>query len=771
MIKRTLVSLSFTLAPLAIVSADTTKSLEDKVTLADLPLTQRCYAHVPPVKQGSTADPSSLPVIADADHVSGQNNTFVFTDNVNVKQDIKTLTADKITYNKDSQLAEAEGNVRFTDGQLTLSAQQVHANLQSSTAQAFDTDYQFHGKGGRGSSDELIVLDKQHYILNEASYTSCPPGDTTWKVSAKEFNIDNEDNIGTARHAKLYLKDIPIFYFPYFSYPLGNERKSGLLIPSVSSSSTDGFSYEQPIYWNIAPNYDATLNIKAMSDRGVLAKGEMRYLQPQFTGMLNAEYLPDDKIYGDDRYLLSWRHNSISTKNLRFNVDYAKVSDNYYLTDIDTPIGSQTDNQLLQTSKLSWVERYWNAEVEIRDFQVLSDSSQPHIVMPKIAFEGYYPTNWYNLEADIYAEATRFDHKEHDVYTGSRYHFEPKIVLPLYTQAAFINTELTYLLTKYDQDIPSPYKETWYADLDESVTRSLPMFSIHGGLNFERNANFFDNRLTQTLVPQVKYLYVPYENQDGIGLYDTAPLQTDYYALFRDRSYSGLDRVADANQLTVGVSSSFFNQNFEERFRAAIGQVFYFTPSRVTLPSYTNVTDVSKSALLAEIDVNYDKRWFYRGGVEFDTEKGDLKRGNSTIERRWAWNKLVQLNYRYIKSTEELEQQNIKGIVNQVGSKVAWPINEQWSAIGSYYYDIDNSRKIEFLAGVKYEDCCWGVSLVYDQHMKTGYGSIGDIDNNYKIEDSIKLQIELKGLANFGSGAKTRLSQGLFDYGRPFANK
>ncbi|MDO6527748.1 LPS assembly protein LptD [Motilimonas sp. 1_MG-2023] len=771
MIKRTLVFVGPFLAPSALINAAPAESFESNViTIADLPLTQRCYAYVPEVVLAPDIDPNTTEVEVLSDSTSSEANTFVYKGNVKVTQGLKELKSDTLTYNSDTQKAQALGNIHFTDGQVSITGAQIDADLSNDTATSYDSRYQFHGKGGRGKSDELEVLDKEHYNLYQASYTSCPPGDKTWEVRAKQFEIDNEEELATAKHATFWIQDVPVFYFPYFSYPIGSNRKSGFLIPSVSSSSDNGITYEQPIYWNIAPNQDATFTIKTMAQRGVHGLAEYRYLLPNNNGQFNAEFLDNDKKTDEDRYLMHWNHNTNVGGHFRFNTNYTKVSDDNYFNDLGSTVGSRTDNQLLQTASTAWLEKNWNAEIEVRDFQVLGGNA-PHVVMPKVAFNGYYPTNWNHIEANIFAEITKFDHKDDNVYVGTRYHLQPKLLLPLYSQAAFLNTELSYLLTHYQQTIPDMMKESWYRDLDEDVTRSLPSFSMHGGFNFERETEFLGESYTQTLIPQVKYLYVPYRDQSNIGLYDSSPLQLDYYGLFRDQRYSGIDRIADANQVTVGVSTSYLDDDFTDRFRFAIGQMFYLEQSRTSLPSDTIINDDNTSALVAQTDFNFDDNWFFHGGIEVDTSSREFSRGNTTLERRWAWNKLVQLNYRYIKAPEDNKNNYVKGVVNQIGTKAAWPFNDQWSAIASYYYDADNKRSFETLAGIKYEDCCWALSLVYDRHMKTSYGQIGDINNNYDLSSSIKFQIELKGLAGFGSSASSSLSQGLFSYGRPFANK
>ncbi len=744
-------------------------------TQADLPLVQRCYAHVPRV----TAEPKNqnkLPVNVDADTVSGTQSKVIFEGNVIAEQGIITLISDYADYDRITEEIFAVGNVYYKDGQISVKGDRLNAQMGAKTATAFDGKYQLHGQGGRGIAAQMDVLDNNNYQLEDSTYTSCPPGDNTWQVKATTFKIDKEEEIATAYNATLWLKDVPIFYFPYMNYPIGDKRKSGLLIPSVSSSSDNGFTYEQPIYWNIAPNQDATLTVKTMSKRGTHLLGEYRYLLPGHTGKVNAEYLSNDKQRKDennnslDRYLFSWKHNGALSKNLRLSADYSKVSDDHYFTDLGSSAGARTDNQLLQTAKLSYLEKNWNASMEVRDFQVLGGEA-PHTVLPKLAFNGYYPTGWNNLQADLYTELSKFDNKDERVYTGTRFHFEPKVTLPLYNQSAFLNTELKYMLTTYKQDIPEKdkVKESWYSDLDEDVTRALPQFKVDTGMEFERNANLFGDAYTQTLTPRAQYLYVPYKDQSNIGLYDTAALQLDYYGLFRDRRYSGYDRIADANQLTLGATTGFLDDDGQQKFRLALGQVFFFEPSKVKLPSESGIQIASKSAVVAETDINFDDNWYFHGGIEYDTKEKYTKRFNSSIERRWGWNKLVQLNYRFIALPKENGQSiSAKDAVNQVGSKIAWPITDQWQVVSSYYYDLENSRPFEALIGVKYESCCWAISVMYDKHIKTTFGSPSDWAKNYQTASGIKVQFELKGLAGFGTGASSSLSQGLFNYGRPF---
>lgn len=729
---------------------------------------RQCYSNVPPnVPNTNTQPDNEIPVNIEALSISGKNNRIIYQDDVHLIKGDKYLVADKMTYFIDEERALAEGNANYIDGGVTLYSDNMETNLKNDQNTLYQTNYQFHGTGGRGNADKMYDNGLNLYELSTSTYTACPPEDTTWKLDATTLYIDKNEEVGSAYNAVLSIKNVPIFYFPYFSYPLTDKRKTGLLFPSFKWSDTNGMTYSQSLYINLAPNMDATLTPTYMPHRGTKIAGEYRYLLDAGTGNIQAEYLADDKIRGFDRYLYHWDHNVNFAQNWNFNAKYNKVSDDNYFNDLDTKYGDRSDNTLLKTANLSYTEENWKSELEVRSFQVLGGDS-PHTVMPKLSFDAYKPLNWKSLQFDLYSEVTKFDHTDENVYTGSRIHIEPKLSLPLYYDSMFVNTELKYMLSFYNQDIPDEKKYEWYNDLQSSVNRYIPSFKIHSGVNFERDLSFMGSNYRQTLVPQMQYLYVPYQDQSGIGLYDTATLQQDYYGLFRNNRYSGYDRIADANQFTLGVSSSFLNSQGQERMRFALGQNYYLTPSKIYLPQYSNQDVIeTRSSLIAQFDMNFENSYFLHSGIEWDTGNNLIKRANTTIEKRWLYNTFTQINYRYIALPKEggSPEELAKGLVNQLGGKMNWSINNQWTAFASVYHNLKYDLPFENIIGIKYQSCCWAIGFTYDSHMNAYYGDLNDINNEVKTEQSLNINFELMGLGGvgFSSGGK-----GIFNYGRPF---
>ena len=754
------------------------KSLEEKSAPRDVNVYfKQCYQQVPPItERNNDLDKNQIPISINADSLRGLDGHIIYQGNVNAVQGDKALDTDKLTYNRSTQQANAIGNARYVDGQVTLIADQIDTNFKTDESSIIQTQYQFHGQGGRGSADRIYDNGQGQYELNASSYTACPPNDVTWSLDASTLYIDKTEDMGTAYNAVLRIKDVPVFYFPYISYPLSDTRKTGILFPTYEFSSVNGFTYKQPLYLNLAPNQDATITPTYMENRGLLVAAEYRYLFNVGAGTLQLEYLNDDKIREDDngndigeRYLIHWDHDVDFAEDWNFNADYNKVSDEYYFNDITTEYGSRSDNQLLQTANLNYTKANWNAELEVRNFQVLDgdgddDDDTPHIVLPKLAFNAYQPLHWKSLQFDWYSEITRFEHNDDDVYTGTRIHVEPKLLLPLYYDSLFVNTELKYMLSYYQQDLDNATKYDWYDDLDESVVRYLPSFKINSGINLERDFTWFGDNYRQTLVPQIQYLYVPYQDQSGIGLYDTTALQQDYYGLFRDNRYSGYDRIAEADQVTVGLSTSFLNDQGKERLRFAIGQNYYFSESRTVLPTDDDDDDneLNKSSIISEVDVNFDNDYFFHGGIEWDIDDNFIQRANTTFEKRWAYNTYAQLSYRYYKEDADADWDEI---VNQVGTKVNWSINTQWSTFASYYYNVEFKNSYESIIGLKYQSCCWAIGLTYDKHMLSYYGDEDNYNDDIETENSISLTLELMGLGGVGDSG---YEDGLFDYGRPF---
>lgn len=481
---------------------------------------------------------------------------------------------------------DALGNVHYDDNQVILKGPKAWSNLNTKDTNVWQGDYQMVGRQGRGTADLMKQRGENRYtILENGSFTSCLPGSDTWSVVGSEVIHDREEQVAEIWNARFKLGSVPIFYSPYLQLPVGDKRRSGFLIPNAKYSTKNGVEFSLPYYWNIAPNFDATITPHYMNKRGgVMWENEFRYLTQLGSGLTEFDYLPSDKVYEDDhssdsnsrRWLFYWNHSGVIDQVWRLNADYTKVSDPDYFNDFSSKYGSSTDGYATQKFSAGYVNQNFDATVSTKQFQVFDrESSNSYSAEPQLDVN-YYQNDVGPFDTHLYGQVAHFVNSNNNMPEATRVHFEPTINLPLSNGWGSLNTEAKLLATHYQQSNLDKYNAANGTDYKESVSRVMPQFKVDGKMVFERD---LQEGFTQTLEPRVQYLYVPYRDQSEIGNYDSTLLQSDYTGLFRDRTYSGLDRIASANQVTTGLTSRVYDAAAVERFNISVGQIYYFTES------------------------------------------------------------------------------------------------------------------------------------------------------------------------------------------------
>ena len=288
-----------------------------------------------------------------------------------------------------------------------------------------------------------------------------------------------------------------------------------------------------------------------------------------------------------------------------------------------------------------------------------------------------------------------------------------------------------------------------------------------------------------TIEPHIQYLYRPYRNQNNIGSqrhsdylglgYDSALLQQDYFSLFRDRRYSGLDRIASANQFTLGGTTRFYDANAEERFNLSLGQIVYLNNSRID-DSTENSTTGRSSSWALESNWKINDQWNWRASYQYDTRLDHASLANTSLEYNPSGNNLVQLNYRY--ASKDYIDQNLTSSVNrynqdiqQLGGTVAWELGDKWAVVGRYYQDLALNKPVEQYAGVQYNTCCWSAGVgvrryLVDKSSKRAYKD----EKDTLYDNSINFTIKLTGLGrnDHHSGLVDMLDKGMLPYVKPF---
>lgn len=715
----------------------------------------------------SAAELNKIRIISDSSNAE-MNKQAIFSGNVIFSQGDRHIAADEAILNQETQQFDANGNLVFQDSNFTVTAQSLQAQMRTNRATLEGAKYWLHGQQVNGDAEKLQITINNNLILTNTNFTTCPPDNVSWLLEAEKIKINSEEEWGEIWNAKVRIAGVPVFYIPYMTIPVSDKRKSGFLYPSFSTSTTSGFEVSAPYYWNIAPEYDLTFTPNYMSNRGIFTKTEFRYLAGDAqNGRLNLEYLGNDQLLSSrpNRYLYNWQHQGAIDKHWRVMSNFTEVSDNNYFNDLKSDVNRATDNQLSRIGEVSYFENNWDLSTRVQDIKVLGEEEKPYQVMPQVNFNFRAADFWSNLDFGFNSELTNFAHQDNDVNTATRLHMAPSITLPIHGPSGSLTSQVKLMQTNYWQTNLDPNK-----NLDDSVNRTIPQVRINGQINFERFTELFEQNYRQTLEPQFQYLYVGYEDQRNIGIYDTAQLQDDYYGLFRDRRFSGLDRIADANQMTLGVTTRLFDDHNQEVTKFSLGQIFYLEDSKLGHEDSIFEQNQATSILAAELDTRLTQDWYLGAAIQYDTNTSDNKKTEATLDFRPEANKLLQLSYRYV---PDLLNSNTNDIANisQAGVRAAWPINDSLYFVGNWYYDLNENRSVETYTGFQYESCCYALRLSYHYRIKTNYDdNIGSsaIDSRELFESGVYFNVIIKGLGGSGPlGVTDMLNDGLFNYRKP----
>ncbi|WP_185834359.1 LPS assembly protein LptD [Vibrio cholerae] len=742
---------------------------------AQLPNGEQCL-----VNQPEPINPGQQPINVEADKleaINGQKATY--SGNVVVVQGKKRIAADNVTLHQQENVVVAEGNVQFSDGEIKTHSTKATNHLNTDEMTLENTRYQFLCEPGRGEAVYVSKTGKAVYEIEDGSITSCPDGDNAWRMRASSIDVDQNEEIATFYNPRLEVQNVPVFYLPYLTVPIGDTRKTGFLYPTASYGSRNGYSFEVPIYWNLAPQYDLETTFNYMQKRGTQLNSVFRYLTDFGAGQIKSEYLADDQLHTElgDRWAFQYEHNGIYQQAWKFEIDYSKVSDINYFSDLDSGVGNREDGQLIQEGRATYRSDNWDSALLVRDFQLLTkdttSTNLPYRLMPQLSYNYYAPETMKYLDLDLVSHISRFETDARGKPSATRVHIEPGLKIPFSNTWGNWTTEARVLGTYYQQDLD----KTTDAKLEESVTRVIPEIRSVAGIVLERDTVLLDD-YTQTLEPKIQYLYVPEKYQDNIGLYDSTELQTDYYGLFRSRKYSGVDRIESANQVSYGASTRFFDSNYKERLNIAFGQIFYLD-SKLN-PSNDNSKDKesSYSAWAVEMDFNFADYLFYHGGIQYDINGQAVQLGNSTLEYRFAGGYL-QTNYRYVDKdyicsvrgcSSDGYSSLTKDGISQAGLLASYQLTRKWSASGQYYYDLTTDEALEWLANLTYTSDCWYIGFTYSNQLKDW--KIKRTFENPIYENNFSFNI---GIIGFGTSIGAGSSMTGVDsagnslgYGRPF---
>jgi LPS-assembly protein len=690
----------------------------------------------------------------------GVDNEFLQAQgNVEMKSPSRQVLADWMRYEVPIETIRARGNVVIRSWQDLVSGPELEYKRDTETGFMKSPSFVLGLYKGRGSAEELLFTGPDRYRVLTGTYSTCVDEKPAWRLSVGTLDIDESTGVGTAKDARVYLGPLPVMWLPQFTFPLKNDRKSGFLAPTYGSSGNRGFDFQLPYYFNLAPNYDATITPRLMTKRGLMINGQFRYLFATplggAAGEWVAEVLPKDNQAGITRRAENFRHTQFFTPNLTLAVNYNHVSDARYFVDLADFVSITSITTLPRDATLTYRKFDWTFTAKGQRFQTLQDPGAvvlpPYDRVPQLSAESpvYRFGASKRFEAQITTDVTRFEYPNATLPSGYRAYGLGSLAYRYERPGGFVTPKLSLHASRY----------TLNGEFDDykNSTRVLPISSVDAGLFFDRDTRILGSAFRQTLEPRAMFTYIPYRDQSQTPLFDTALADFNQLQLFSENRYVGNDRIGDAAQLSVGVTTRLFDpESQKERLRVTLGERFYLNEQKVTLPGEAtrdrNASDILLSAAGRVTDSLY-----LEASTQYNASEGRTERYSFGLRYSPDRAKTFNLNYRGIRELTTLSG-NVR--VKQIDASLQWPIYRNLYGIGRMNYSLADRRLTEGVIGLEYDGCCYVIRAV-GQRLAT---------STTTATNAFFLQLELIGLARVGANPLDLLRRNIPGYSLLYEN-
>jgi LPS-assembly protein len=411
----------------------------------------------PPAESGGARTVAFGTVQASADESELLRDAEVvhFRGNVSVRQDDRRLHADQATYLRNESRIEIAGNVQYREPGLLVRGDEASFRTEEHSGELAGARFVMHREHARGSADKVARNTDRSIDLEHGVYTHCEPGDDDWQIVSETIHLDRETGQGTARNARPEVGGLPVLYTPYLRFPIDDRRSSGFLWPEFTNSSQNGLDLATPYYFNLAPNYDATLVPRYLVDRGPMAGGEARYMDEHGSWVASGAYMPDDDVSGDSRWLASLQQKGNLPRAVSTAIDYTEVSDEEYLRNLGaTGLDVKRATHLSQSGTVAWSPGgAWLVQARAQQYQLLDQElDEPYKMLPRITLLRPNAGEPFAPDYSLTAEFTAFQHKDSARLTGERLYLEPTVTFPMQWASGFVKPSIGYQSISYSLD-------------------------------------------------------------------------------------------------------------------------------------------------------------------------------------------------------------------------------------------------------------------------------------------------------------------------------
>lgn len=676
-------------------------------------------------------------VFIEADHIeASQDKQFTASGNASYRELNQAVSADQMVYDDAHQQFSAQGNVVIEQPSSTVRGTQFNLNLDTNVGDLQQPVFYFEENHARGSAEKVNIAGTQHYEFENANYTTCPIEQDDWMLKMSRLSIDRATQVGIAHHARIEFFGVPLLYTPWMDFPLNSNRRSGVLGPLFGSTHSSGTEITLPYYFNIAPNLDATLSPRWLQNRGTQLNNEVRYLQPSFAGELQADVLSNDALSQSDRIHLALKHGQQLGRGFSAALNLNRVSDDKYYRDLATTVAATSQTNLLQEGVLNYAGGGWTASTRVQHYQTLQDPLAP-VIAPYWRHPQVNAATQQALLGGTFAFNGEFvDFRHPTLVNGRRLMLYPSVSYPLLNESGyFLTPKVGVHRTQYALD------NNTSGYLPNSI-RTLPIFSLDGGLVFERSDSFIGNGYMQTLEPRLYYVRIPYQNQSLLPNFDSAQAPFSFTQMFTENRFLGNDRVGDANMLTVALTSrAIDDDDGVERIKIAAAERFTFSEPLVNFATPTD--RVTRSDILLAAGGRMTRNWTLDSLLQYNPNVNVTESYNMAASYKPEAGKLLNLGYRYT-----------RGILKQVDIATQWPISGRWHTVGRFNYSLHDQRILEALGGLEYNESCWTLRLVAQTFATAAK----------ETTTGVFVQLELNDLVRIGSDPLAALRTSIIGY-------
>ncbi len=654
----------------------------------------------------------------------------------------RSISAERASFDLRTGTAQVNGTVAYRDRQVAIYGEDAAVDTRGRIVTFRGGGFELPLRGAQGTAEAIRIRGDNTIGLRSVNFTTCVTDPPDWELLARELEMDVDAGFGTARGFRLVFKGLPVMGSPWVTFPLDDRRKSGVLTPSFTNRDTTGLDISVPVYLNLAPNYDLTFTTRYMRRRGSQAISEFRYLLPRTEGRARFEYLPQDADLGTARRYFSFGSETALGEAWRIVADIQDISDFFYFEDMRNSLSVASQTHLNRAVELSRRAPRWSFLGRIQDVQTIDPfigpGFEPYRRVPQFLMSGNWRRNLVRLTSRN--ELVRFDRPIG--VTGWRLDLDEELSLDFRRPGMFLTPALALRQTNYLLDGESvarfgPGGET-------EISRTLPVASLDAGLTFERAAPA--RGWVQTLEPRALYVHVPFEEQSHLPIFDTVEPTFNFVQLFRKHRYLGADRIADTDQLSVGVTTRLLDlQSGRERLSGTLGQIRHLSPQRVTLHRKSFPLE-SASDYIAEVVMSPQPSWRLGVDYQWDTGAAETSRTEARFEYRPRQDRMLGFAYRYR-----------EGVLEQGDFSVAWPVGDAWKIIARANYSFLDENPLERFLGWEYVSCCWRMQVYGRDYISRRTG---------ESDRSLTIQFLLRGFTDPGESAESLLERGILGYRR-----